>query len=490
MMKRRDDLFELIQSLSPSETRYVSLNLKGARKKETDYLKLFNYIRGLKSYDEKVLRERFHGEKFVNQLDVKKHYLYDSIVKHLLSYKFSKSRGKRVDEHVEILIQKGLLHQALHLIENTLKDKLEKEDFSMVLRLLDQLEKLSQYLTQEIDRTEVLEKMEKNLERYQNHFKYNTLYIKVRSLVQKYTFVRSDSMAKTFEQVLQSPLLKSEDKAISKSARYLFHEILYLITASSGDWEKAYSHAEEQVKMLEEINSPYFSKEWIPAIYPHLISATIHLKKFDLAQKHLNALFQIQNTKANKANHHYCFFQLMELNKAEDIDNLQVKVKEHEEYLKEEKGNMPFTLGNYYAYELAKSYFILEDYRQAQRVNQQVINSAIDAEYSLDLYSFASILDIILSVELESLDLMEVQCRTAKNIMQKREVYYSLEQTFIEFAEKNFIDLSKHPNKENLKVYEEFRNAIKKEIDQPLNGAVESYLDLRTWCDDLVARCG
>lgn len=93
MMKRRDDLFELIQSLSPSETRYVSLNLKGARKKETDYLKLFNYIRGLKSYDEKVLRERFHGEKFVNQLDVKKHYLYDSIVKHLLSYKFSKSRG-------------------------------------------------------------------------------------------------------------------------------------------------------------------------------------------------------------------------------------------------------------------------------------------------------------------------------------------------------------------------------------------------------------
>ena len=66
-MKEQDDLFLLIKSLSNSEKGYFKKFISNEKlyKGNQVYLKLFNTIEQQKSYDEKLIKKIFAGEKFI-----------------------------------------------------------------------------------------------------------------------------------------------------------------------------------------------------------------------------------------------------------------------------------------------------------------------------------------------------------------------------------------------------------------------------------------
>ncbi|MBC7862505.1 MAG: hypothetical protein IAF38_05975, partial [Bacteroidia bacterium] len=86
-MSKESHLFELVQSLSKSEKRYVRL-YAGLHEigEKNNYLKLFDFIEKAKEPDDEKIQKAFKKEVFVKQLHVTKNYLHKMILKALRNF--------------------------------------------------------------------------------------------------------------------------------------------------------------------------------------------------------------------------------------------------------------------------------------------------------------------------------------------------------------------------------------------------------------------
>jgi len=127
------DLHTLIRSMTMSEKRHFKLfSRRHGGEEESNYIKLFDAISEQESYDSELLEK----EDFVNNLAAEKLYLYQSILKSLISYHGSLSSKKKVLEMVssaEVLFLKGLNTQALNILEKAEEIAVENELFSHLL---------------------------------------------------------------------------------------------------------------------------------------------------------------------------------------------------------------------------------------------------------------------------------------------------------------------------------------------------------------------
>jgi hypothetical protein len=103
----KDNLFELIQSLSRSEKRYFTVN--GGRE-DSNHMRLFQLMNGLKKFDDKKLKK-----VFPKNLSWEKGNLYKLILQSMRNYRSDKSTYAEIKEHildVYFLREKGLYEQS------------------------------------------------------------------------------------------------------------------------------------------------------------------------------------------------------------------------------------------------------------------------------------------------------------------------------------------------------------------------------------------
>ena len=109
-MKNKNDLFDLIQSMSKSEKRYFSMDAGKSGRSSNRYLDLFKAINRMEVYEEEKLQR-----KFGSSLPTDKHYLYNAILKSMRDYNSSKSKAARIKEMLldaQYLYKRGLYQQS------------------------------------------------------------------------------------------------------------------------------------------------------------------------------------------------------------------------------------------------------------------------------------------------------------------------------------------------------------------------------------------
>lgn len=111
-MKRKDELYLLVQSLDKSERRYFQLFAGLTRKSaQASYIELFNLLTGMKEWDPELFRKEVEAFHWKNNLSTIKTRLYDAILKSLRLLQEGKQPEARLRimlEDLEILHQKGL----------------------------------------------------------------------------------------------------------------------------------------------------------------------------------------------------------------------------------------------------------------------------------------------------------------------------------------------------------------------------------------------
>ena len=145
-MHKKNNLFTLIKSLSPAEKRYFK-SFIGKQSTEKKYLKLFNVIDALNSYDEAIIRKFFATEKFTRQLHVMKIYLHATIMKRLRSFYSEASTSLKIKDclkNIEVYFIKELFAHCS--IEIARAEKLARaiEDDVALLEILSWKRKLHQ----------------------------------------------------------------------------------------------------------------------------------------------------------------------------------------------------------------------------------------------------------------------------------------------------------------------------------------------------------
>src|SRR6267142_1937416 len=148
-MKKKNNLFELIRSLTPAEKRHFIGSLP-PEKNSRNYRRLFVAVEKLNEYDEAIIKKKFKGERFINQLHVLKSYLHESILKSLRNYHSSSSiaiRLKNLLKNIEIYFDKELFDQCALEIQKAERIACKYEDDLATIEILNWKRKLAQYQT-------------------------------------------------------------------------------------------------------------------------------------------------------------------------------------------------------------------------------------------------------------------------------------------------------------------------------------------------------
>lgn len=280
MTQYKDDLYDLIHSLTKAEKRYFKLF---ASTGENRYIQLFEVVNTVKTYNKELLEKRLKNANLLNNLVANKNYLYGLILRSLRQF----SEGKNVDSQIKILIdnakilkKKKLYDKSYNQIKKAKNLAIRYQKLSLGLEILSQERELLQVISLNDDPLNV--KLNQENEDMTEEFikkKHNQhLYFKIMSEIRGkghnvYT-QKADGIEK-FAEFLEHPLQTDVDKALTLLAKQQFyvnrlHCFFYL-----RDHKAYHKDALASVQLWEDVEKDILS-EYQHAYHTSLYNLMLH----------------------------------------------------------------------------------------------------------------------------------------------------------------------------------------------------------------------
>lgn len=258
-MKKNDQIFHLIQSLSRSEKRffkiYSSRHVIGA---ENNYVALFDAIAGLSVYDEDRLLRQFSGKKMVNRFPVAKAYLYELILKAMAAYHSGKSIENQLLDllrNVAFLFDKKLFDQAGKQLKKAKKIAIDYEKSAILPEILHwEKEILSAQFYANSSLKEIEKLQKESLTALKDLVKINDFWILDASLYFRYhkegIAQRKEGM-RQLEEIVQNPILEQDIPSLPFKAKKLRLKIYSTWYFLQRDFKNCYPYITELVGLWE-----------------------------------------------------------------------------------------------------------------------------------------------------------------------------------------------------------------------------------------------
>jgi hypothetical protein len=286
MIKRKNDLHELIHSMSRTEKRHFRLFSGLYRNEKTDYQLLYNAIQTQSNYNEQQIADSFKDKKFIKNLDIKKHYLYDLILKSLSNYHTDKFKeGTRLFQ-VELMMSKGLYRQAYTLLETEKKKALSTEKTQLVISTLELELNLHRFYSRR-KKEDILNELIFYSARFNRELQFRKLYVLFREGIDQYMFIRSGEQKKKYDKILSSPLIKSNELPMDFISAHSYCVLKFWKYGTMGDWKSSLKYAKMDYKLLskkENILKDFF-QEFI-FVYNNLIVSLIKSQNYSQFKKY------------------------------------------------------------------------------------------------------------------------------------------------------------------------------------------------------------
>ncbi|TNF31458.1 MAG: hypothetical protein EP314_00830, partial [Bacteroidetes bacterium] len=168
-MAAQDDLFQLIQSLTPSEKRYFKVNANKGGDSKSNYVQLFEAMDGLTEYDEGAFKQKHAKKPFVKYLSAEKKQLREQIMKQMRLFHASRTIDTAINELMQdelFYLDKGLFdhrekallkakelaykYERFHLLKNIIHREIghfiefeQKELVNPVMELINEMNAVS-----------------------------------------------------------------------------------------------------------------------------------------------------------------------------------------------------------------------------------------------------------------------------------------------------------------------------------------------------------
>ena len=499
-MKKPDDLFQLVKSLSKSEKRYFKLHASIHKiGSENIYVRLFDAFDKMIEYDEGIIRKKFEGEKFVSTLFSTKNYLFNIILKILTEYYSAGSQRQEVNKIVDeflILMDKGMYLQAEKKLKKAKAISIQNEMFELVLDILQQEQRLINRFSYSNKRNIMLEKNKNEeisvLAKLNNYNSFIYVYNRLADIWQKDKEPDREDEKWLNLNVFKNPLFQSEKNILSKKGGFIFFRTLHIASEIKFEDEKSYKYlsravvlAGENMELIEN-----FSGQYIQSL-SNLISFEISFKRFTLAEENIKKLKGLSdehpNFKRNEALQSVIFYYIYYLQLALCIESLGLErgisyIKEIESKLKEyQRYVVKYKVMQFYFF-FAYLYYLKSDFDNSLKWLNRILNENAD-DASPEIMSFSRILRLLVHYEKNDFDLLEYLIKSSKRFFEKNRVTFKYERLFLDFLQKA---LNLEPVSELKALMTEFKiNLVKLSKDSFENNAIEN-LDLITWAESKI----
>ena len=503
-MKSSDELFQLIKSLNKHEKRYFILYAsRNILKGSNNYIKLFTALNNQKEYNEEAIRKSFSKERFIKNLAVTKHYLYNLILKSLHIYHANISEDSVIKEqlhYAEILHRKKLFSQCGKVLSKARNLAIKSENYLRLIEIHEfegvQMKATSYFGKTQEDLDVLFNEENKIFEKYKNIRSYQNLFSKFNLQTFSLGIIRGSKELKKLNTIINNPLLKSDDKAISNRAKSLFYNIHFIYSNIKGDLNRSYDSTLDLLFLFE--SNPEYLREnfsnYLASLYNHLL-ACLETKKYDEVHHHLEKLKSLpQNPTFKKKSYDpniRVYSHLVELTLYVSTGQFQKGISlinPIEKIIRESKGKLRQGFVLTFYFQITNIYIGLGEYRKAlTTINKIINNKDNETNDREDILSFAWILNLVIHFELENENLLEYIIKSTYRFLYKRKRLYQFETLILNFLKKNTTKFNSH--KELIKVFGDFKLQLQKLSGDPFEKrAVEYYFDFISWLESKIEK--
>jgi hypothetical protein len=491
-----DELFKLVKSLNPSEKIHFKrfMSRKG---QQNHYVKLFDAVNSLNSFDDKKLKKKLKNEPFIKHLPVIKNYTYEAILRSLQDLHPDTSVDLKLQDYIqqaEILVRRKLNAAATKIISKAQKLAIKHEKFhylvllnAMELRIIrdnrSSAEVESYIQKKEFNSIKYL-KVVNNINQYQNLAnRFDRIYL-------NYSGHMNEDVKKKTHSLLKSPLLSSAEKAVSYNSLQIYYYIHFCAAIMFNKWtNKTCKFQQEWVSYLESKESCLGDRAnvYINAL-GRLMSSKASMGNTMDAEKYYEKakLFFLTLPSAQRDYKAFAYFtsdymhyQIIMAHPFKAITAWESIQKSIDLNLLTESSILTL-----YA-NLLLSNFMLPDYREALRCSNKIIN--FKSTSRPDIKTFAQIYSLLIHYELGNYDQLVHFSRSLRKQLLKQGLLHKFEEKMISFFE----TLTKRTIRKRKKkeVFQQLKNDLKNIFKDPLEASVADNFDWFSWIDSKIRDC-
>ncbi len=302
MSKSSQKLYELIHALDKHEKRYFKIYTSRYQKKnEAKVIQLFDYIAQAKTPNEDLLKQKINDEKLLSQFSYYKNLLYSLVLKMLSDYYYMKTpHFEEMDSRkmALILFSKGLNEHAEKLMIKPRAKALKRETFLDVVEFNRLQVWILKAKTSGEDfikkRHQLYQETLSCLQKETNYQEIENIASDLYNFHQRYTRHPKKEIKEEMQALLNNPLIKDKDKALSLKARLQVVQAKFAAESVVGE---SMQTAEEWGEIIEKMrNNMEFSSSRMQAFigfYLNYITALIYRGKYAKAKKVLQEYKEI-----------------------------------------------------------------------------------------------------------------------------------------------------------------------------------------------------
>jgi tetratricopeptide (TPR) repeat protein len=422
---KKNNLFDLIKSLSPPEKRYFRRSLSGSGKDDSNFLLLFDEIDKMDSYNESEIKNTFKGKKFVNQLHVTKIYLQDSILKSLRSFHAAFSSSiiiKDLLKNIEICFHKELYNQCMLEIQKAEKIAIQTEDDIALLEILNWKRKLSQTKSP-------------------TNFNLKEIIVSQGPLLQRLNNVH---MLWELMAGIGGARLPDKQSVHSLNEKVLLYHLIYRIEIQQGRNNEAKKCLEELIGILE--CNPLRLKEE-PGLYltsvNNLLSFLVFTKDYDEALALLSKAKVFHETSDKTKRSQSNFRQVLRMYNIEleiyrDTESLEKGISliaNIENLIKKHDEPAPKEYLVSFWFQFAYLYFLKKDFKSSLHWVNEIMNSPFTT-LRPDLHVQTHLLNLVVHFELKNFFVMRYFVDSTKRFGKKNLSFKPHHKILLEFFAK------------------------------------------------------
>lgn len=453
--EKRDNLTDLIHSLTANEKRYFKLS--STLRANSNHKKLFDVLDSEQSYNAKQVRKKM-GNAPVN-ISYEKKYLQKILLRSIRNFAEDTSIEIQLNQlliEIELIYNKELIGFCYQLVEQglTLTEKHELFLYKLhfikwkrnCLKKLGNAKRLAAFLKVEEELTLDC------LNKFNNLITYKTLHHKVYSLVTgRGTVLQKEDKAALLK-LMNNPHFKSLSLAHTTQAKALFLEAKAWCNHILNNLPNAYACSKQLVTILDtkktfiELNPQgYFA-----ALVTHYNRCEL-LGKLDEANALLQKIEQLQTVKTITLTENFkreIFYFVSERKMIDHVYSLrfqeaieQAETNKNTSNRKKMKLRPSYTLLQYYF--TALSHFHLKQYDAALKLLRKIINE-FDDNIRLDFILFSHLLHLITQYELGSIALLPYLSKSIQRFMKNRKIERDSVDLIVKLLQ-NLVKNQQHP---------------------------------------------
>ncbi|MBQ4822010.1 hypothetical protein [Aquimarina sp. MMG016] len=460
-MKKNEELFYLIKSLSKSEKRYFKLNSQG--NEAAEYLILFDAIEAQKTYNEAEIKDVFKDKAFVNQLTTIKNYLKHRILQSLRNYHAKLSKNAELIDiirNVEILFYKG----QYAICESELK-RAEKKAKSFQNDLL------------------LFHIQDWNRKVYQALYPQDFSGLKSIIQQQKSTLQSTnDYIDLLLANTDPTQFSISHKKGVSLQNKTLKTLHKYRKLLISKDHDKAKRIIEELIKEWEQY--PELLKEFFPMYF----SVNNNLLGFLVFKKHYKEAFvrillikqkaeAIENISASFIKEKLRLYNIeLEIHRTlKELHTTHEVIDEIQDFIATHKTLVPDNYWLSFRFQFANIYFTKKDYKKSLSWINDILNNQTKKDRK-DLINYTQWLNLLVHYELGNGFSLRYLINNMKKLLRKDKNIDFYEKVILKFLSKTV----EHSSSEKTKA---FVNLSEQLLEHPIPEQVLGYVDFNEWME-------